>query len=139
VTWNPNLPITYDRPFELWLYTTSLSRVAMRSFRDKNGESSRSVEVMFQNVTAMQVYDTWKNLTLREAIDSEIAEITTGLDAPPGHDQRFVALGETLRQGWIVCGAFGVAENDLDYTYMPELVAAVGLGVIGSTKTKGGN
>ena len=96
-----------------------------------------SVEVMFQNVTAMQVRSSWNRLTLREATETEISEIAGQLDHALGPDERLIALGEGLHHGWVVCGALGVAENDLDYTYMPELVAKGGLGVIGSTRTKG--
>src|SRR5579863_6293854 len=125
-SWNPPLPISYDRHFQLWLYTASLGRVVLRSFRRDEGPAT-SIEVMFQDVKAMQLRQGWEKLTLRTATDEEAGVILGSTSGPwAAWQPQFIVLGEGLQQGWVVCGAFGTAENDLDYTYMPELVSKVG-------------
>ena len=135
---NPELPLSYDRRFQVWLYSPSMSRLALRSFPDSTRDELGSIEVMFQGVEAMQLRTVRDGLVLRDATDAEAEAIGESVGGRPlSAKRRFVVLGERLRDGWVVCAWLAVAENDLDYSYMPELVAEIGLGVIGSTKKKG--
>jgi len=85
---------------------------------------------LFQEVDAVQFRRSYRGLHLREAAPEEIGELVQNLEAVPSSPRRFIVFGETLRMGWVVCGAFGTAENVLDYYEMPELLArSGGLGV----------
>ena len=56
----------------------------------------------------------------------------------PNTSRRFIALGEDLRCGWVICGAIATTTNELDYTTMPELLAlGGGLGAAGASPANG--
>jgi hypothetical protein len=133
VNLNPELPISFDRHFQVWAYTASLGRLLLRSLKGQEPGQLTSVEIMFQNVRAMQVRSAYSALQLRDATQSEIEELLRHLDKPPVPPTRFIVLGEDLYRGWVICGAVAVAENELDYTNMAELLAlGGGLGVAGA-------
>jgi hypothetical protein len=136
VNLEPELPLTLDGRFQLWVYSVSMSRLILRSFGSPSSQEQLSVEVLFQGVDAMLVRHAYEPLTVREATPAEIEEMLDHLETAPPTPRRFLVLGEHLRHGWVVCGAVATATNALDYTNLPELLVHTGgLGAAGGTQT----
>ena len=130
----PELPATFERRFKLWLYSVSLRRLCFRSLILDVPDATCSVEVMFQNVMAMQVRSSYRRLHLRGASEPEVAEIIDHLDETPHPDAQYVILGDHLHDGWVACSLLLTAENDFDARRTPELLAisgGIGVGLRG--------
>jgi hypothetical protein len=125
----PELPVTFERKFKMWQYSVSLSRLCLRSLANEVPGATHSLEVMFQGLDAVQVRHTYSRLVLRQASESEVLEIIQRLDEVPFGDTRYIVLGDSILDGWVVCKVVFTAENDRDYTHRPEVLDTGGIGV----------
>jgi hypothetical protein len=129
----PELPVAFERRFQTWSYTVSLQRLLLRSLRKPEDGLVTSFEVMFQAVSAMQVRSFYSELHLREATPSEIEDLRRNIERQPVGPTRFIVIGDDLRGGWVICSAVVIAENELDYVNMAELIAlGGGIGLAGA-------
>ncbi len=135
----PELPVTFERKFTMWMYSVSLSRLCLRSLINEVPDATSSLEVMFQGLWAVQVRHTYSRLVLRHASEPEVAQIIQHLDFVPGRDTRCIVLGDSLLDGWAVCRAVFTAENDRDWGQRPELMAISGGIGVGPREIQEGN
>jgi hypothetical protein len=87
----------------------------------------------------VQVRHTYSRLVLRHASEAEVAQIIQHLDFVPTPDTRCIVLGDSLRDGWVVCAAVFTAENERDWEQRPELMAISGGIGVGSRETQVGS
>lgn len=102
-----------DRIFQVWAYTVGMSRLLLRS--TKNETFATRVEVLFQNVKAMQLPTSLEGLVVAEA-DADLAqriEAETGLTR--GEGAQFFGLWTAHRVGYVVAGVVITEEDEGEY------------------------
>jgi hypothetical protein len=102
-----------ERVFQLWAYTVGMSRLLLRS--TKSDTFQTRVEVMFQNVKAIQLPTVLEGLVVAEA-DRDLAqriEVETGLTCDEG--SRFFGLRTSHGTGYVVAGAMVSDEDEGEY------------------------
>jgi len=109
----PPLVDRRERIFQVWSYTVGMGRLLLRS--TKNETFTTRVEVLFQNVKAMQLPTSLEGLVVAEA-DAELAqriEAETGLTR--GEGARFFGLWTSHRVGYVVAGVVVSEEDEGEY------------------------
>jgi hypothetical protein len=108
------LALAYDRPFQLWAYSVSHSQLLLRSPSDK--EYRTRVDVLFKNVTAMLLRETYARLRVRTSHAGEETSAIRGLCGidPGKHFTYYVIEGEPL--SFVVAGSVGSVEDQGSYS-----------------------
>jgi hypothetical protein len=107
-----------ERTFQFWAYTVGMARLLLRS--TKNETFPTRVDVLFQNVKAMQLPTSLDGLVVSEA-DDELAkriEADTGILAEVS---RFFAIETAHGLGYIVAGVMVSREDAGEYFEPSEL------------------
>jgi hypothetical protein len=120
-----NTRLEYDRPFQVWAYTVSHGQLLLRSPSDK--EYRTQVDVLFKNVSAMLVRDSYPRVRVRAPrAGSETAAIRAlcGIDQGK-HVHYYVIESEPL--SFVVAGAVAAVEDEGSYADASSLFVKSGL------------
>lgn len=101
-----------ERTFQLWAYTVGMARLLLRS--TKNETFPTRIDVVFQNVTALQLPTSLDGLVVTDA-DDELArriESDTGILREESH---FFAIETARGVGYIVAGVMVSGEDEGEY------------------------
>jgi hypothetical protein len=101
-----------ERTFQLWAYTVGMARLLLRS--TKNETFATRIDVLFQNVKALQVPTSLDGLVVTEA-DGELAkriESDTGMLFEESH---FFAIETARGVGYIVASVMVSREDEGEY------------------------
>jgi hypothetical protein len=101
-----------ERTFQLWAYTVGMRRLLLRS--TKNDIFRTRVDVLFQNVKALQIPTFFEGLIVADA-DDELGnriETETGLLR---EEARFFRVETIHGVGYIVAGVMVSREDDGEY------------------------
>ena len=95
------LPLQFDRQFRLWSYRVTQRRLELRT--DRNFEVGETLYVIFLDVLAMQVRNSFQKLEIAEAED--IVAMDDFADIPGRHSSRYLRLsvGDGQHTGFVVC------------------------------------
>jgi hypothetical protein len=100
------------RVFQMWAYSVGMGRLLLRS--TKTGNFPTRIDVLFQNVKAMQVPTVFDGLVVTEADDEFAARIETETGLLRD-DNRFFCLETAHRVGYIVAGVMVREEDGGEY------------------------
>jgi hypothetical protein len=117
--------LVFDRPFQVWAYSVSHSQLLLRSPSDK--EHRTRVDLLFKNVTAMLLRETYARLHVRAAhAGEETLAIRTlcGIDRGE-HRTYYVIEGEPL--SFVVAASVGSVEDEGSYSDPSSLFVTSGL------------
>jgi hypothetical protein len=109
--------------FQVWSYSVSHGQLLLRS-PPSEPTLETNLEILFGDVTAMQVRAVYDQMRLRAATSDEVFEIMKSHGGGSNPDTQFVLLGDDLHMGWVVCSRVVVAENTLKYWQPPELTTS---------------
>jgi hypothetical protein len=102
-----------DRVFQLWAYTVSMGRLLLRS--TKSDQFGTRVDVLFQNVQALQLPSLLSGLVV-SAADAAVSEnITRNTGLLPDHEHRFFSVVGSNFNGYVVAGVVVSCEDDREY------------------------
>lgn len=105
-----------ERTFQLWAYSVGMGRLLLRS--TKTGTFPTRIDVLFQNVKAMQVPATvFEGLVVTEADEELAARIESETGLLRG-DDRFFCLESAHRVGYVVAGVM-VSQEDAGEFFDP--------------------
>lgn len=108
-----------DRIFQLWAFRVGMGRLLLRS--TKNEQFNIRVDVLFQNVQALQVPAVLMGLVVSDADDATTDRITRSTGLLAGDDCRFFALTGSGYAGYVVAGTV-VGSEDCGEYYEPSRV-----------------
>jgi hypothetical protein len=108
-----------DRKFQLWAYTVSLRRLLFRSTKDE--DSKTRVDVLFQNVQAMNLPKTTGELVVRLADEADSDAISTATGVTPADDVSFYTLHGSMQGGYVVASEVAEREDEGEYFEPSEL------------------
>ena len=107
-----------ERVFQLWAYTVGMGRLLMRS--TKNETFATRIDVLFQNVKALQIPTSLDGLVVTEA-DDELADRVESETGILREESRFFAIETTRGVGYIVAGVMVSKEDEGEYFEPSEL------------------
>jgi len=108
-----------DRTFQVWSYTVSMGRLLLRS--TKNNEFETRVDVVFQNVQALQLPTLLPGLLVEEAGPLQISRISTETGFSSDADRIFFLLKGSGFAGYVVASVMDTCEDSGEY-YEPSRV-----------------
>ncbi|TDB77121.1 hypothetical protein E1264_37730 [Actinomadura sp. KC216] len=96
------LPFRFNHPFQLWSYSNSHQKLALRGRPDEKYD--RYVDVIFSYVLGMKVAASYHRLSV--SISANVAEMDSFLQMPRRYDRGFLNLDVTdgIHEGFVVCG-----------------------------------
>ena len=102
-----------DRVFQLWGYTVSMGRLLLRS--TKSEEFETRIDVLFQNVVAIQLPTVMHGLVVAQAGDEEVRSVVTATAILPDDDHHFYSLISSSLAGYVVAGVVVSDEDQGEY------------------------
>ena len=107
------------RRFQLWAYAAGMGRLLLRS--PKGEGSVTRVDVLFQNVKALQLATSLPGLTGTEPDAQQHQRIADATGLLPDEGTRFFVLTGASYEGYVVAGVCVQAEDDGEYFEPSEL------------------
>jgi hypothetical protein len=102
-----------DRVFQLWAYTVGMGRLLLRS--TKSEQFDTRIDVLFQNVQALQLPSMLSGLVIATADSAEAERITRATGLLPDDDRTFFTLTGSNFAGYVVAGVVVSCEDTGDY------------------------
>lgn len=107
-----------ERRFQLWDYTVGMARLLLRS--TKNETFTTRIDVLFQNVKAMQLPTSLDGLVVTEA-DDELAKRIASETGILREESHFFAIETARGVGYVVAGVMVSREDEGEYFDPSEL------------------
>lgn len=105
-----------DRVFQLWAFTVSMRRLLLRS--TKSEQFDTRIDVLFQDVQAVQLPTSLSGLIILEADPAETERIIKETGLLPDEDRTFFSVIGSNFTGYIVAGV-GISCEDSGEYYEP--------------------
>lgn len=102
-----------ERAFQVWAYTVGMGRLLLRS--TKSETFTTRVDVLFQNVKAMNLGTQLDGLVVSRADEPLAARITEETGLLPDEDALFFRVESADRTGYVVAGAMAEDEDSGEY------------------------
>lgn len=102
-----------DRVFQLWAYTVGMSRLLLRS--TKSDQFGSRIDVVFQNVKAIQLLSVLHGIVIARADDAEAERITRETGLLPDVDREFFSVYGSNYVGYVVAGVVVACEDAGEY------------------------
>lgn len=109
----PALPIASQRGFQVWRYLVSHRQLLLRS--NKGEDNDTRVEVLFKNVTAINLPTHLDGLTIEEPSDGDEQRLAIDFHPVLEPGQRIYRVRGLTYNGHIIAGAVFTAEDTGDY------------------------
>lgn len=102
-----------DRRFQLWAYTVGMGRMLLRSTKSETFDSR--IDVVFQNVQALQLPSVLAGLSLDVANAGRTASITAVTGLQVGEGCTFFTLDGVGYSGYVVAGVIALSVDEGEY------------------------
>lgn len=105
-----------SRVFKLWYYHISHGELLIRSI--KNADHARNIDIIFIDVTYIDLPRNLNNLRIEEAVEEDVLYIKekTGKDV---EREKIIILSSNDKRYFVVAFRVKVDENDLDMFELP--------------------
>ena len=106
--------VNYKRFFQMWQYTVGHSQLLLRSV--KRDDFVTRVDVLFKNVSVIQLPTTFDALSISELSEGEeISHILPDFRHEKGKKNFVVRGSQSQVVGYVIAGALAFHEDDLEY------------------------
>jgi len=113
--------LTFDRRFQVWLYTVSHGQLLLRSVKDSSHHTQ--VDVLFKNVAAMSLPTQFQGLLVIDSGADSRAALTLGLGELGKEGRKLFRLSGDGWEGGVIAGIVVSSEGDADYYDESRLIA----------------
>jgi hypothetical protein len=108
------LPIaSFQRRFQIWLYTVSHSQLLLRS--NRSDQYATRIDLLFKDVGVMHLPASFNGLVVMEASEGEARNLNIQLGAQQIHGQKVFVIQGSNFEGYVVAGAVFWHEDEGHY------------------------
>ena len=119
--------ISFQRTFEVWLYSVSHGQLLLRSNRSE--KFSTRIDVLFKDVAAMALPTVFDGLSVAEAATNELHDLNIQLGALPIQNRKIFTIRGANFRGYVVAGAVFWHEDEgyhFDESYFEQSLLIAG-------------
>ena len=107
----PDLPATFNRPFQVWMYVVSHAQLLLRSA--KNNERPTNIDIAFFGVNAMSLQSLYRQLSVSAGSEAEVDALFP--TRPRFSGERVYLIGGGADIGFVSCADITIVEDHKDF------------------------